>query len=244
MVYQYRQVSSQGLLKARPEQPGEEPLAAGLHPLGLSSRRDGLLYVPDAYRRDHPIPLVVLFHGAGGSARGSLDFFLPSLKPTGCLFLAPDSRGSTWDLIEEGSFASDAAFLERALEYVFQHFALDASHFAVGGFSDGASYALSLGLTNGDLFTHLVAFSPGFISPAHLRGKPRIYISHGIHDSVLPIERCSRRIVPRLQQEHYEVRYREFDGPHTVPLDLVHEAWNWFIDTPVPTSEKGENVGE
>jgi phospholipase/carboxylesterase len=34
---------------------------------------------------------------------------------------------------------------------------------ALGGFSDGASYALSLDLTNGDLFASLIAFSPGFI---------------------------------------------------------------------------------
>jgi predicted esterase len=33
---------------------------------------------------------------------------------------------------------------------------------AVSGFSDGASYALSIGPANGDLFTHVMAFSPGF----------------------------------------------------------------------------------
>ena len=33
------------------------------------------------------------------------------------------------------------------------------------GFSDGASYALSLGAANGDLFTHIAAFSPGFMRP-------------------------------------------------------------------------------
>lgn len=240
MVYQYRQASSQGRLNARPGQPGAEPIAVGLHPLGLGSPRDGLLYVPEDYQRNHPVPLVLLFHGAGGSARGSLDVFLPSLKPSGCLFLAPDSRATTWDLIEEGGYASDAAFLDRALAHIFQRFTIDETHLAIGGFSDGASYALSLGLTNGDFFTHLVGFSPGFLSPARLRGKPRIYISHGIHDAVLPIERCSRKIVPRLLQEHYDVHYREFDGPHTVPMALIHEAWNWFLGASEQTSKTSE----
>jgi phospholipase/carboxylesterase len=88
---------------------------------------------------------------------------------------------------------------------------------ALGGFSDGASYALSLGLTNGDLFTHLIAFSPGFMAPGGEVGRPRCYVAHGTRDAVLPIDRCSRRLVPVLERAGYAVRYHEFDGPHTVP---------------------------
>ncbi|HET7077939.1 MAG TPA: phospholipase, partial [Chloroflexia bacterium] len=93
------------------------------------------------------------------------------------------------------------------------------------------SYALSVGLTNGDLFTHILAFSPGFLASAGQTGTPRIFISHGIHDSVLPIDRCSRRIVPSLRDADYAVSYKEFDGPHTVPPDIARAAVQWF--TPV-----------
>jgi phospholipase/carboxylesterase len=65
--------------------------------------------------------------------------------------------------------------------------AVDAGRLAVEGFSDGASYALSIGLTNGDLLTHVVAFSPGFASPVAYTGKPPVFVSHGTHDEVLPI---------------------------------------------------------
>ena len=58
----------------------------------------------------------------------------------------------------------------------------------------GASYALSVGLTNGDLFSDILAFSPGFMAPAVRHGAPNIFISHGTQDTVLPIDRCSRRI--------------------------------------------------
>lgn len=103
--------------------------------------------------------------------------------------------------------------------------AVDTKHLAVSGFSDGASYALSLAVAN-DLFTHALAFSPGFIAamPTGLRGKPRVFISHGVHDRVLPVERCSRRLVPRLRQGGYEVGYREFNDAHVVPGKTV-EAW-------------------
>jgi phospholipase/carboxylesterase len=99
----------------------------------------------------------------------------------------------------------------------------------VVGFSDGASYALSLGPTNGDLFTRVIAFSPGFASPGARRGMPPVFVSHGTRDGVPPIERCSRRIVPRLEREGYEVRYREFDGPHTVPRSIAREALGWVV---------------
>jgi predicted esterase len=99
---------------------------------------------------------------------------------------------------------------------------------AVAGFSDGASYALSLGVANGDLFTHIIAFSPGFLAPASRNGQPRIFVSHGVKDGVLPIDSCSRKIVPRLKHAGYEVRYREFDGPHTVPPEVAREALDWF----------------
>jgi predicted esterase len=43
------------------------------------------------------------------------------------------------------------------------------------GFSDGASYALSLGLANGDLFTHVLGFSPGFMRvPRHVGRPPNL----------------------------------------------------------------------
>ncbi len=62
-----------------------------------------------------------------------------------------------------------------------------------------------------------VAFSPGFTAPAGHRGKPPIFVSHGTRDKVLPIGASSRRIVPELERDGYEVHYREFDSPHTVP---------------------------
>jgi predicted esterase len=110
----------------------------------------------------------------------------------------------------------------------FSRYAIDPAHVAIGGFSDGASYALSLGLTNGDLFTHIIAFSPGFMAPAEYEGKPRIFISHGTRDQVLPIDACSRRIVPQVRGAGYDVEYHEFDGPHTVPPEMTRRAVDWF----------------
>jgi hypothetical protein len=43
-----------------------------------------------------------------------------------------------------------------------------------------------LGLINGDLFTHVMAFSPGFLVADRRDGRPAIFISHGTPDAILP----------------------------------------------------------
>jgi predicted esterase len=98
----------------------------------------------------------------------------------------------------------------------------------MGGFSDGASYGLAVAIANGDLVSHVLAFSPGFIPSTPRRGKPRVFISHGTQDDVLPIEQTSRAIVPDLEGRGYDVRYREFGGPHTIPRSIAREAFEWF----------------
>src|SRR5215207_9044402 len=47
--------------------------------------------------------------------------------------------------------------------------------------------------------------------------------------SVLPIEKCSRRLVPQLERANYDVTYREFDGPHTIPAAIAREAIEWYL---------------
>jgi phospholipase/carboxylesterase len=218
----------EGELAARPlAAPQVATVQTGLQPLGITERRDGLIYVPTGYSAHRPAALVLLLHGAGGSAQHGISL-LQSLADTANLILvAPDSRGSTWDVIMS-DYGPDVTYIEQALSQTFSRYAVDPERVAVGGFSDGASYALSLGITNGDLFSHVIAFSPGFMAPTRQQGKPNIYVSHGTRDEVLPIDRCSRRIVPQLQRLGYEVNYHEFDGPHTVPQGIAQEAVDWL----------------
>jgi len=193
----------------------------------LGSTRDGLLYVPAGYGELAKVPLALTLHGAGGNARSGISHFLHLADTAGVVLLAPESRERSWDVLV-GGYGPDVEFIDQALKWAFDRLALDSRRLAITGFSDGASYALSLGLTNGDLFTRVIAFSPGFMAPASRRGKPPLFVSHGTRDRVLPIERCSRRIVPQLDRAGYQVRYREFDGPHTVPESIAREALHWF----------------
>jgi predicted esterase len=139
---------------------------------------------------------------------------------------SPPTRGPTWDAIRDG-FGPDVGFLNRALERVFATINVDASRIVVGGFSDGATYALSLGLVNGALFRRIVAFSPGFVVDGPPQARPACFVSHGTRDTILPIDRCSRRIVPQLRARGYEVTFREFDGGHEIPETIAREGLSW-----------------
>ena len=235
--------SSQTTLTARPTAT-RTTRAAGTHALGLGEARDAFLHVP-SNAGDDPLPLIVLFHGAGGSAERFLRRLGPATGALRVAILATDSRGRTWDVLLRGQnslldfvigqphspgFGPDVAFLDRALERVFQEIAVDPTRVAVGGFSDGATYALSIGLMNGDLFRHIVAFSPGFLVDGEPRGRPGIFVSHGREDEILPIDRCSRRIVPVLEKRGYAVNFREFDGGHDVPDAIAREAFEGVVD--------------
>ena len=202
---------------------GAPRLTPGVHPLGLGGERDGVIYVPDGLGAD--AGLILMLHGAGGSGRRAVRLMAGAAETAGCVVIAPDSRGRTWDAVL-GGFGPDVRFIERALVRVMPPDG--TGPVAVAGFSDGATYALGLGRANGHLFTHTLAFSPGFLLPTHPAGSPRIFVSHGRSDQVLPIDSCSRVLVPELRREGYDVRYREFDGRHEVPPAVVREAVEWL----------------
>ncbi len=149
------------------------------------------------------------------------------------LLLATDSAHQTWDVMR-GGYGPDVEALDHALGEAFGRVAVAPERLAVGGFSDGASYAFSMGTMNGGLFTRVIAFSAGFMAPARQEGAPRLFIFHGTADRVLPIDACSRRIVPRVSRAGYDVTYHEFEGGHTVPADIAREAVAWFL---VPEGE-------
>ena len=218
-----RTATSDGHLRVKPKAPTTET-PPGEHALRLGTDRDGVLIVPKGYRPTTPAPLAVMLHGAGGQSRRVASLFSVA-NELGVIVLAPDSRGGTWDGIR-GSYGADIEFLSRARADVRLRDRFPPV--GIGGFSDGATYGLSVGLASGDFFTHILACSPGFIIRGGLNGKPKIFISHGTADQILPIDATSHRIVPRLKEAGYDVTYKEFEGPHAVPPAIAREAMEWL----------------
>jgi phospholipase/carboxylesterase len=216
-----------GRLTARPTKRPRDPFEAGAHTVTTTDGRTTTIFVPSIVRPDRPTPVVLALHGATGDSDEALRTNHDAADAAGVIVVAPSSEGVTWDAIH-GFYGNDFARIDQTLAMVFGHCLIDTRRVGISGFSDGASYALSLGLVNGDLFTHIVAYSAGFIIPGRPHGHPRVFIAHGLQDHILPIDRCGRRIAKELQDDGYVVEFTQFDGGHTVRADVVDRAMHWF----------------
>jgi phospholipase/carboxylesterase len=208
----------------------QDGVSPGTHDLKLGDGdRDGLLFIPKRYTPGVAAPLMMMLHGAGSTARGVATYTFPLAEEFGVIVLAPDSRDeATWDVLLHG-FGPDIEFIGEALRQTRRQCTIDPKKMWIAGHSDGASYALSLGLGTGDTFGYLAAFSPGVMKPAEVHGKPRIFISHGLSDPIMPIDVTSRQFVPRLKGLGYDVTYREYEGRHGVTPAIVRQAFEWFL---------------
>lgn len=208
--------------------PTRPPLPAGENALGLFETRDAQLYVPRGIDPQKPAALVVLFHGGGGSAAKISPMLRQHAEERGFLLLVPQSLFPTWDIVIAGN-GPDRARLDTALAEVASRFQLDPAHFVFAGHSDGGSYALSLGLTNGDIVSHVLASSAGFMSVHMQAGAPRVFISHGTRDEQIPIDRSGRVHSSKLKDAGYDVTYIEYDGPHAYQPAVVEQGVEFFL---------------
>jgi len=231
-VHSLTETASAGRLTSRPVATPTESIGTGLHHLylGVDTGRDGSIYVPQSYRPGHPAPLLLFFHGNRGDKTQVLELWQAYSEHTGTILLLPESRKRSWDRILDKAFGPDLVFVDQALKLTFAALSIDTKHMAVAGFSDGASYALSLGQTNGDLFTHIAAFSPGESAPMTRVGHPPVFIMHGIEDDILDINETSRKIVPELSADGYNVTYGEFHGQHLVIDEEKDKFFKWFLN--------------
>lgn len=208
-------------LTARPSTPTEEAVK-GLNKLELNEDRQALLYIPESYSKNEKIPVMVCLHGAGGSASN-----------WGIIFSWAEEKGVVLVAIDLYTRAgSDVDFIDKALHYTFERINVDQSKLALVGYSAGANLTLSLGPTNGNIFSHLIAFAPSrFEKIDPLVGKPKIYISHGTYDEGTPISHVKGNIVPTLIHYGYDVTFVEYPGGHGLPFEVLYEPLNnWFLE--------------
>lgn len=209
--------------------PTAPPLPPGRHGLGLFETRDAVLVVPPGLDPRRPTPLVVLFHGGGGGAERILPMLEAHARERGFLLLVPQSLFPTWDLVIAGH-GPDRERLDSALAHVASRFLLDPTRLIFAGHSDGGSYALSIGLANGDRVSHLVISSAGFLAPLMQAGAPRIFLSHGLRDEQIPIARSAHVHAARLRQAGYDVTFVDYDGPHAWQPSVVARAVAFMLE--------------
>lgn len=197
-------------------------------------------YIP-ASAGAHP-PLLVLLHGAGHRQADMVEHFEAEADARGIVLLAPDSRGVTWDtvlLAEEPlsedsplinshshrfTASGDARRVEAAISALAKIEPVDRARTVLAGFSDGATFALAMGMSRAHPFEAVIAWSPGIAirTDDAARGR-RVYISHGRQDPMLKFDVTCGDIVPLIESEGAVVTFLPFDGGHDAPV--------WVKDT-------------
>ena len=208
--------------------PTKDPLPPGDHKLGLSDERDATLIVPGTLDPEAASKLVVLFHGAGGSFERIAPIMRHHAERHGFLLLVPQSMFVTWDIVIAGH-GPDRERLDEALRWVADRFLLDPAHLAFAGHSDGGSYSLTTGLSNGRIVTHIMAMSAGFMTVLSQEGAPRVFVAHARQDEQTPIDTAGRSHAVKLRAAGYDLTYIEYDGPHASQPPIVEKAVNFFV---------------
>ena len=216
--------------------------AAGAPTVYLTVNQSRIVSLPDeaigyipANAGPHP-PLLILLHGAGRRADRMIERLADQADARGIVLLAPTSRGPTWDTVSRAEeppspdsmlantlahrfgTSRDADRIEAAIAALAKIVPVDRSRTVLAGFSDGATFALAMGLSRSHPFSAVIAWSPGIAietaNPAHGR---RVFVSHGRQDPVLSFITDCTEIVPLVEGEGARVSFLPFDGGHEMP---------------------------
>lgn len=248
-----------GLLLAAPAAPAAAagPALTALAPAtppANPDKRNGVLslaggayaYLPKGLT-GAPAPVLVALHGAGGQASQVLESFREAADANGIVLLIPQSAKGTWDMVDDLSsrlglelnvqprYGKDLKAIDAALADLFTKVAVDPARVGIMGFSDGATYALSVGTANPQLFRRIIAFSPGPAFVGKSAPDQYVFISHGEHDKVLPFA-TARGHASKLRVRKVPVEFEKFDGGHEVPQAIKDKAMAFFRDPAAATA--------
>ena len=187
------------------------------------------LYVPPHCVGTRRVPLLLLLHGSGGSALELLTDFQHFADARGLLILAVQSVDPEGWSFSATEHTPDATHVDLAVRQVLAHYAVDPRRLALLGFSAGAGMALDLGYVNGDVFRHILAFSP-FIDatefdnlPQH--GRPAVYIGYGQAENEPEMLRAAQMLTERGDTTVTQ----DFPGGHTIDELRASAGLAWLM---------------
>jgi len=180
-----------------------DPGCGGDDPCEVSGGRY-LAWLPDGWNGRDVLPVVVRFHGHGGTPDGaSVNPLGDAASEAGALLLLPEGEAETWNVTGiEGFSASqrdELAFMDAVLADASERFPLDADRRLATGFSQGTSVASMLGCTRPRDWPMVYAMSGTFWEPQPAACDAPVPVRHvhGDTDSTWP--RTGRPIGPATQ---------------------------------------------
>jgi len=222
-------------LEHRAMEVREEASPTGFVEVELGASR-AVLLTPAQIDPSRRYPLVTVFHGAGRQDEMLVKACRGEPEARQALFLVPRSLQPTWDLIAGGQGQPDLEFLEYAWELIYRRYPIDAEKQAVVGYSDGASYALSLALSNPGFFDAALCWAAGFAmmdrnAVGAENRRTRFYLEYGTADELFPFEQVALPMRENLEQAGYEVEFSVDEGGRHWPSgSFQREALDWYFE--------------
>lgn len=150
------------LLNRLDKKAQQQPVGSTLHKLKHDGReRSYYLYVPKSWDGKTALPVVFLFHGGGGGARGALYYYDLETKAeeAGFLLVTPNGTGEsehillTWNVVFGFGYAQknnvdDLGFVNTLLQKLEKEYPVDSRRI------------FATGLSNGAIFCHFLAAQP------------------------------------------------------------------------------------
>ena len=199
------------------------------------NQRTYYLHVPAGYQHGTPHPILIVLHGATGSAattpaeaQAIRDLFAPSTGPGGAIVIALPASGA------QGGWApaNDGPFIGAALDDVEADYTVERSRRYLWGFSAGAHFGYAIGLFNTDVFAALAVKAgaldayAGPDAPALADRTLPVDIRVGGQDPLLPYAQADRqRFISAGWSLGLDLTYTEAGGGHELYALDAAEAW-------------------
>ena len=196
----------------------------------------GVLLTPEEIDPNRRYPLFTVFHGAGRQDEMLVKACRNEPEARQAFFFIPRSVAPTWDLIAGGE-GEDFEFLEFAWDLIYRRYPIDSDRQCVIGYSDGASYALSLALSNPGFFDAAICWAAGFVvMDRRAVGQPsrrtRIYLEYGTHDELFGFKEVALPMRERLETAGYSVEFSVDEGGRHWPSgDFQPQALDWYFNS-------------
>jgi phospholipase/carboxylesterase len=213
---------------------------------GQSATLAYLTVFPDDYEAGQAYPMVICLHGRGADMR-DLARLAPAIDQRGYLYVCPNApvtisvgpgyTGQAW--YEPGGNPSPAAMeqalaaLDGLVREVLAQYQVTAGQAILLGFSQGGAMTYRFGMLRPEMFAGLVILSGALRNPEALlphlpvRRDQRIFIAHGTHDPVVPVD-LSRNAVDFLEAQGYQPLYREYPVGHEITPAVLHDLTPWI----------------
>lgn len=207
------------------------------------SRQPVRTFLPTGYEPRYPYPLLVFFHGHGGSEEQILRL-APRLSRRNyiCIGLrGPESLGVRADGHVGHSWGPDgpcSALIEDyvlgAVEQTRRNYHVHSERIYLAGFCEGATLAYRLGLTFPDKFAGIISLNgamprrtgPLFRLPQ--ARQLRILIGHGIANSVIPLS-MAREDFRVFYTAGVSVRMFSYPATHKLHPDMLRDINRWIM---------------